>query len=442
MSYLNNLKHTPAFRMTYIMFLTVSLFLLPTLLFSSNNLKSINNEGANSKTDHKNIKSVLIHRSGFELSDPIIQLNSDEKLLLSFDDLDDQVKSYSYKIQHCNSSWEASELLTSEYIDGFATDRINNYEFSLNTTTPYLHYELSFPSDYLRITKSGNYLISVFEDDNKDNPVLVRKFKVVDAQVKIEAAVKPPLSIKYKRDKQEIGFKILLKNLYVPNPESTLKIVIQQNQRTDNIITNIKPVRNQGSVLDYNFNNKSIFNGGNEYRPLNIKSLKYKSERIQSIDYYSDGYHITLFKDLLRDRGSYIIENDINGQKLIKTEDEPNSATEGNYTWVHFRLEAKPQLLSKSIYLEGRLIEGLPPSETKLNYNAENNCFEAKVFLKQGYYDYQYLIKEPNVKEDQISLTEGSHYETKNEYRIFVYYREPGTLYDQLIGFEKITGPQ
>lgn len=433
MSFLNILKHAQGFRMTYIMFFTVCLTVQPGIHSVSANL--------NNFIDKPNIKSVVLHRSGFELSDPIIQLNTDEKLFLSFDDLDDQVKNYSFTIKHCNSNWEASDLMTSEFIDGFITDRIDDYEFSLNTTTPYIHYTLNFPTDYLRYTKSGNYLLTVFEDDTQESPAFTRRFHVVDSKIKIEASVKPPLSIKFKKCKQEIGFKILLDKLYVPNPEASLKIVIQQNQRIDNVITDLKPVRNQGSVLNYHYNNKSIFNGGNEYRPLNIKSLKYKSEHIQSIDYFYDGYHITLFEDQLRDRSNYIIEDDINGQRLIKTEDEHNSATEANYTWVHFKLKAKPHLLNKNIYLNGKLTEGHTPENTKLTYNAENNCFEARLFLKQGYYDYLYLVKEAGVKEDQISLTEGSHYETQNEYTIFVYYREPGTLHDQLIGVEKINGP-
>lgn len=439
MVYQNNLKDTQAFRMTYIMFLTVSFNLLSTFLFASIGLKNTSTEYIDDINDNRNIKSVLIHRNGFELSDPVIQLNTDEKLLLSFDDLEDEVKSYSYKIQHCNSNWEPSELMNNEYSEGFSTDQINDYQFSLNTTTPYIHYNLIFPTDYLRITKSGNYIISVFETDNESKPAFKRKFKIVDPKIKIEAHVKPPISIKFKKNKQEIGFKIFLNNLYVPNPEALLKVVIMQNHGTGYEITDLHPVRNQGSTLDYNFNNKSIFYGGNEFRPLNIKSLKYKSERINSIDYLRDGYHISLYQDQLRDKSQYTMEDDINGKKLIKTEDDQNSSTEANYCWVHFKLQAKPHLIGKNIFLLGKLTEGLSAEDTRMSYNAENNSFEGLLFLKQGYYDYQYIVKEQGNLTNQISLTEGSHYETKNEYSIFVYYREPGTLYDQLIGFEKIS---
>jgi hypothetical protein len=391
--------------------------------------------------DRDHIKSVILHRVGFELSDPIIRLYSGEKLLLAFDDLEDEVKSYDYTIVHCNSNWEPSDLMTAEYIDGFSNDRISDYQFSLNTTTSYIHYELIFPTDYLRLTKSGNYIIKVFENNNQNEPAFIRTFSIVDPEIKIEASIKPPLALKSKLEKQEIGFKIILKNLYIPNPAASLKIIIRQNNRDDNMITDINPVRNQGDILDYHFNNKSIFYGGNEYRALNIKSLKYKAININSIDYLRDGYHVSLLEDKPRNGNNYAFENDLNGKKLIKTEDDENSSTEANYCWVHFKLQAIPELLDKDIFLTGALIEGMPNEATKMVFNPANNCFDGLLLLKQGYYDYQYIVKENGELAGSILLTEGSHYETNNEYSIFVYYRDPGSVYDQLLGFEKIIGP-
>ncbi len=423
------------------MFLTVSLTGLKAKTPESS-IESVNSS-LNLKTSSKDkdiIKSVIIHRVGFELSDPIIHLNSDEKMMLSFDDLEDQVKSYYYRILHCNSNWELSELMSSEYIDGFSTDQISEYEFSLNTTTPFIHYQLIFPTEYLQLTKSGNYIIQVFEDGNEEDIVLERKFKVVDSKLKIEALIKPPLSIKFKKDKQEIGFTISLNNLYIPNPEMLLNVVIEQNHRDDNAIINIKPVRNQGNTLDYNYNNKSIFYGGNEFRALNIKSLKYKTERVNAIEYLRDGYHVYLFEDLPRNTGNYISEDDLNGNFLIKTEDESNSSTEGNYCQVHFRLKANSQIMNSDIYLLGKLTNGMDEDDKKMHYDATSNTFNNTLILKQGYYDYKYFIKDKDGNLSQL-MTEGSHYEARNEYSIFVYYREPGTIYDQLIGFEKIIGP-
>jgi hypothetical protein len=66
-----------------------------------------------------NIKTVLLYRDGWEMSDPVIRLNSDEKLRLSFDDLDADVKNYNYTITHCDAGWQTSDIQKSDYINVF-----------------------------------------------------------------------------------------------------------------------------------------------------------------------------------------------------------------------------------------------------------------------------------------------------------------------------------
>ena len=103
----------------------------------------------------KNIQTVLLYKSGFELSPPVIQLNTREKLILAFDDLDAVYKQYHYTIVHCDAFWNTSDLQKMEYLDGFLEDYIENYKFSFNTTVPYVNYVLEFPTDYVKIKKSG-----------------------------------------------------------------------------------------------------------------------------------------------------------------------------------------------------------------------------------------------------------------------------------------------
>jgi hypothetical protein len=109
------------------------------------------------------IKSIQLHDISFELSQPILNLDSQEQLLLSFDDLQADLKNYSYTVIHCNANWEPSDLMSAEYIDGFADNNINNFNYSLNTLQKYTHYDVVFPNSAMRITKSGNYLLKVYE---------------------------------------------------------------------------------------------------------------------------------------------------------------------------------------------------------------------------------------------------------------------------------------
>ena len=58
------------------------------------------------------------------------------------------------------------------------------------------------------------------------------------------------------------------------------------------------------------------------------------------------------------------------------------------------------------------------------------------MLLKQGYYEYQYLFVPTNSLKGDVSIIEGSHIATENEYNVRVYYRKPSDLHDTLIGLE------
>ena len=53
--------------------------------------------------------------------------------------------------------------------------------------------------------------------------------------------------------------------------------------------------------------------------------------------------------------------------------------------------------------------------------------------LKQGFYNYKYVVVDAdgNLNEGAIS---GNHYQTENNYKVLVYYRNLGARYDKLIG--------
>ena len=80
------------------------------------------------------IKTVQLYREGFELSSPVLELGSGDRLILSFDDMSDQVKNYYYTVLHCDPEWNESNLMQTDYIDGFGENPIEDYARSFNTT--------------------------------------------------------------------------------------------------------------------------------------------------------------------------------------------------------------------------------------------------------------------------------------------------------------------
>ena len=96
------------------------------------------------------IHSVQLHPKRFEMGNPLIHLSFKDSLLLSFDDLSSNPQNYAYTLIHCNADWTPSELMESEYLEGFYEEPITDYQFSFNTIQNYVHYQTVIPSANLK----------------------------------------------------------------------------------------------------------------------------------------------------------------------------------------------------------------------------------------------------------------------------------------------------
>ncbi|MFA6923042.1 MAG: DUF5103 domain-containing protein [Bacteroidales bacterium] len=385
-----------------------------------------------------NIRTVLLNQETWEFSPPIIELNGTEKLKLSFDDLDGDLKNYSYTVIHCNANWQPSNMQALEYIDGFTEDNIRNYSYSVNTIQKYTHYSFTFPNENLMLTKSGNYLLKVYLENDKENTIITRRFMLVEPLVTVEVNVKRATSIEYRDSRHEVDFVIKTGSYLINNPLTDLNIVITQNDRWDNAIRNLKPLFIRGNELIYDYEKGNTFIAGNEFRQVDIRSLVYQSVNIRKITYDSLGNQVYLLCDVKRSGKTHLSFNDIDGKFSIINQDRGNSEVEADYTYVHFCLQYNPLELQGNVYLFGGLTSWKFSKESQMKYNPKRNLYEATLYLKQGYYNYIYVLLKNNNKTADESYIEGSYYETENQYCIYVYYRQPGTLYDKLIAYKKI----
>ena len=117
---------------------------------------------------------------------PVVELNG-QSILIAFDDLTHEYHRYTYKIEHCDADWKvSSDLFAGDYISGFNGElTIDDYDESLNTNQLYTHYRLRLPNSNCRISMSGNYQLTVFDEDNDSQPVLTARFMVVELKVNI-----------------------------------------------------------------------------------------------------------------------------------------------------------------------------------------------------------------------------------------------------------------
>jgi hypothetical protein len=362
-------------------------------------------------------------------------------LRLSFDELADEIGDYYYTIIHCNADWTPTANLTEmEYIDGFSNERIRDYEFSYNTLTNYVHYELLLPNDDFSWTKSGNYLLVVYEDEDMENLVLTKRFMVVDSKMSISSKIEQPLGFSQARKAQEIDFTVNHKGIRVSNPQIEVKVVLLQNGRWDNAITGLKPLFVRNEELLYDYQNKIVFDGGKEYRHLNLQTTRYKTDKmLRIIEDDVDGNIVQLVDEFPRLSVPYLFENDLNGKYIINNEHEDEPETEADYIWTHFYLKKPVELDGGDVYIFGGLTEFQIDPLFKMEYDIANKRYQARVLLKQGFYNYQYaFVSDAEPDKVDLSEIEGDWYETENDYYILVYYRPFGSRYDQLVGLRQI----
>jgi len=385
------------------------------------------------------IKTLLCHKKEDELSLPILNLNTDNQLLVSFDDLDADIKDYYYTIIHCNSDWTASDLMQSEYISGFTDEPITDYEFSFNTIQKYTHYTFNFPNDELKPILSGNYVFKIFKEGGET--IAYKRFMILDTKLTIEAQVRRATLANDRNTKHEIDFTIKHPNLIVADPFSDIKVTIKQNNKEDNSITDLTPIYVKNNELIYDYDDDNTFLGNNEFRHFDIKSLRFQSDRIKKITYDSTYNHVYLFNDRKRPFDRYSIEPDINGKFLIKSQEGWKTAIEADYALVHFTLPVD-HISYGDMYVIGGFSDWQLKDEFKLRYNAKKKRYEGNVSLKQGYYNYHYALNDTITKRVDVSFIEGTHYQTRNDYYVYVYYRAIGDRYDRFVGFLKTSSKE
>lgn len=380
------------------------------------------------------IKSVTFHPMGMGIASPVSDLEGNIPLLLSFDELTRDVKRYTYKLIHCDFDWHPSELMEMEYINGYQEDNIQQYSFSSKTTVAYVHYELILPNKSTKWTKSGNYLLVIYEDENEKIPVITKRFVVVNNLVQIDPRLVIPANAALYRTHQELDFVVNHPKILIRQPAQEIKASVVQNGQWNTAITGISPFsfRNQQIIFDYQ--GKIIFQGGKEFRPLDLRSLWQRTGQMADLVRTRTSTEVILFKDRLRGESPYFQDKDINGRFFIETLDQ-NNALSNDYAQVMFNLNTSEPFYDKDVFLLGAFNDWLPSPEYKMIYSPEERGYLIKKLLKQGFYNYAYATRAKKEEKLDFMETEGNVYETENEYQIFIYYRPFGARFDEVIGY-------
>jgi hypothetical protein len=382
----------------------------------------------------EHIKSVKLHHSSLPTSAPIVDLNSSGKLKLSFDDMEGGIKDYVYSIRHCDKDWNRSIINEMEYLDGFNEEDITSATFSSQTIHDYTHYELVLPNTTTQWKVSGNYVITVLDEDNGNQPVLTKRFMVVEPLVIIPSSVMPAFNAELYNTHQRVDFKIDLNKFAITDAMNEVYVTILQNNRWDNAISNIKPLTAIGEQINFNKFGTSTFPASREFRYFDTRDIQINSDRTEAIEINTYSVDVLLKKDRKRENKNYIFYREGNGAFVPNYQSTTrNGKATSEYTNVIFTLDSPFPMEGYDVYIVGEFSSWNYYPENIMTYNEEMRAYQAELLLKQGYYNYLYAAIDDR-NEVNFDITEGNWFEAENDYTILVYYRRLGSRYDRLIG--------
>ncbi len=390
------------------------------------------------KVFRASIKTVKLFPRNNQNALPVIELNALEQLELHFDDLDTYPKNYFYTYQLCNADWSEAEWSAFDFIKGFQQNRIGIYRISSIAQQKYVHYQTILPELNAIPSRSGNYLLKVFQDGDTAQLLFTKRFYVVDQQAVIGARFVQPFDFQMIKTHQKINLLVNVPKTNMINPQQ-YKAVILQNGRWDNASINISPTFIRGNNLEFNAEQDCIFPAGKEYRWLDMQGFRFQSDRIESIDRSIKPMEVNVKQDRARTNLQYLYYRDRNGFYDIMNTESVNPWWQSDYAKVNFSfMPDRGQVLNgTNVYLIGELTGNQVGDTSLMQYDAILGMYTKQLLLKQGYYSYAYITKDARSKSAKTEnwLTEGNYWETENDYSIFFYYRSLGGRHDELIGY-------
>jgi hypothetical protein len=387
----------------------------------------------NSISDQR-IKSVQLYREGWNFSNPVIRLGSDEKLILKFDLLSGDPETYIYSFTHCDRNWKESSVFSSAYITGMPENQIEEYKPSFNTRIQYYNYSLVFPNDRVSLALSGNYIIKVWQADDPEKIILTRRFMVSEESAKISASVRRPTIPQLYETAQQVDLTVNYTGLKIPDPRKDLSVTILQNGQWGNAAVNLEPDIVSNSEIRYTtLSEKNVFAGRAEYRYFDVRSTRYLSEFVRQTDFVGDSYHVFLIPSENREGKPYFYWQDFNGRYYIAVQEGRNMDTDADYLRVYFTLPSMYEYREGKVYIYGALTDYTVNSDCEMMWDEGKRQYQGSLLLKQGWYNYEYIVRGKNTSKLEPGPYENNFYETENEYLILVYYRNPRDRYDRVV---------
>ncbi len=391
------------------------------------------------KVYDKNVNGIQLFNPETNDETPFIKMG--KGFILTFDMLDEGYQKIYYGIKHYDRNWEEDNLFESEYIDGYSLPQTYNYVSSFNTQQNYTHYTLEFPNNDMRLKVSGNYLLTIYNDERK--PIFSKKVSFYDNLTEVGVRYERFSDSRNPDITQRVIAQALFPNTFGAVLTQQLSLCILQNNNWKNAQCNIAPQFINGNL--YTFGQlTNAFEAGNEFFYFDTKNISVAGYGVYKI-INENGMYNTLLYPVIPYPMDYSYNPDVNGAYYFRRFDltqERDARNEGDYTPVSFFVDLTNPLEDKDLYVVG-LFNNYETSEAnKMFFDEKERGYEKTIYLKQGFYNYTIATVDKKTGKFSLSEIPGSFWQTENLYQGLLYYKPFGGTYDALIGYGEIRAPR
>ncbi len=388
------------------------------------------------QTAAERFRSMKVMKDGDFMATPTLRLGSDERIIINFDEWGEDYSDLQYRLVHCGPDWKPSALLESEYLDGFNIADIDDWALSSNTFVHFVNYRIELPNEQMNPLVSGNYILEIFDRNEPDEILGEARFSVTEQSADVIGSVSSRTDRGLNTEWQQMELAVKPTDVDIDDPYTRLRVDITQNNAPYTTSTLQTPSRIEGKKIIYTHLPELIFKAGNEFRRFETVRVNYNDMNVDSMRFLSHNYHAWLRPDGERASKEYSYDQTQQGRFLVREYNSTDSDLGADYVTVHFRLET-PEVVDADVYVEGEFNGFQHENAYRMRYDYQEGAYLLELPLKQGSYNYRYVaLPRHGERRPDPSVIEGNKYETRNEYRVQVWYRPIGGRYDRLISDE------
>ena len=382
------------------------------------------------------IRTLQLYLNDNQMDQPVLRMNSQDYVTVAFDWMSHDYPHLAYKLLYCNADWTPTQLSEMDYLEGINEVVMEEPLLSTNTTFDYAHFSFQLPNEDMKMTRSGNYLVKIYDTESPEKILATGCFYIDDNKVSMKTFDITGKSVYgVNNEYQHLTFQLAFQENFQAMPDE-LTVVVRQNGRHDTEVYGLHPTYVKPEELIYEDERKLSFEGGREFNVIDFSHRFRYSGKIERIAFHHPYYHVEVMPGKHEVGKEYAYDKDVNGHYKVHGQDIWSEA-EIDYSIVHFVYPLEEPWLDGSVYVVGGFNDNWLDETNKMVYNFERQQYELALLMKNGGYNFQYLFLPSNWDAANITRTEGSHWETDNEYEVFVYYRQMGVTYegDQLVGY-------